>query len=51
MVCSPEIWSNDVCNNKSDIWSLGCVVGEMCTLKLIYNAENETELRKKILRG
>nr|XP_028577922.1 serine/threonine-protein kinase Nek5-like isoform X3 [Podarcis muralis] len=30
---SPEICENKPYNNKTDIWSLGCVLYELCTLK------------------
>uniref|UniRef100_A0A8D1ZNG5 non-specific serine/threonine protein kinase n=1 Tax=Sus scrofa TaxID=9823 RepID=A0A8D1ZNG5_PIG len=36
---SPEICENKPYNNKSDIWALGCVLYEMCTLKHALIAE------------
>uniref|UniRef100_UPI00398EF9A5 serine/threonine-protein kinase Nek1 isoform X3 n=1 Tax=Pristiophorus japonicus TaxID=55135 RepID=UPI00398EF9A5 len=48
---SPEICENKPYNNKSDIWALGCVMYEMCTLKHAFEAGNMKNLVLKIIRG
>ncbi|KAM8939452.1 serine/threonine-protein kinase Nek1 [Pelodytes ibericus] len=48
---SPEICENRPYNNKSDIWALGCVLYEMCTLKHAFEAGNMKNLVVKIIRG
>uniref|UniRef100_A0A8D3D347 non-specific serine/threonine protein kinase n=1 Tax=Scophthalmus maximus TaxID=52904 RepID=A0A8D3D347_SCOMX len=48
---SPEICENKPYNNKSDIWALGCVLYEMCTLKHAFEAGNMKNLVVKIIRG
>ena len=48
---SPEIWRDLPYDNKSDIWSLGCVIYEMCTLSLPFKGNNSEKLCREILKG
>eukprot|EP00347_Sterkiella_histriomuscorum_P002382 403368372 len=48
---SPEVCEDRPYNNKSDIWSLGCVLYEMCCLKHPFEAKNQAELLLKIIKG
>ncbi|XP_044167159.1 serine/threonine-protein kinase Nek1-like [Acropora millepora] len=48
---SPEICENRPYNNKSDMWSLGCVLYELLTLKHAFEAGNMKNLILKIIRG
>jgi serine/threonine protein kinase len=36
-------------DDKSDIWALGCVLGEMCCRLKTFTATNLSELVKKIM--
>ena len=48
---SPEVCEDRPYNNKSDIWSLGCILYELCTLKHPFEAKTQAALLLKIIRG
>ena len=48
---SPEICEGKQYNSKTDIWSLGCILYELCTLKHAFNAANMNALIIAIIRG
>ena len=48
---SPEVWSEEPYDNKSDIWSLGIIIYEMLALHPPFQANNMNNLYKKIIRG
>ncbi|KAF5891541.1 serine/threonine-protein kinase Nek5-like, partial [Clarias magur] len=48
---SPEICENRPYNNKTDIWSLGCVLYELCTLRHPFEGSSLKQLIMKICRG
>jgi len=48
---SPEVWKDQPYDNKSDIWSLGCMIYEMVCLQPPFKAPNMDMLYKKVLSG
>ncbi|XP_078518041.1 serine/threonine-protein kinase Nek4 isoform X2 [Lissotriton helveticus] len=48
---SPELFSNQPYNYKSDVWALGCCVYEMATLKHAFNAKDMNSLVIRIIEG
>lgn len=48
---SPEICEGKTYNSKTDIWSLGCILYELCTLRHAFNAQNMAALAVQIIRG
>lgn len=48
---SPEVWKDQPYDSKSDIWSLGCVLYEMITLRPPFRAENMEGLFNKVIKG
>ncbi|XP_038674084.1 serine/threonine-protein kinase Nek5-like isoform X1 [Scyliorhinus canicula] len=48
---SPEICANRPYNNKTDIWSLGCVLYELATLNHPFEGNNLHQLVVRICKG
>ena len=48
---SPEIINGESYNYKTDIWSLGVVLYELCCLKLPFESNNIAQLSIKIMKG
>ena len=48
---SPEVWKDQPYDQKSDVWSLGCVIYEVCTLQPPFKAKDMNGLYKTVLKG
>ena len=48
---APEIWKGEHYTNNCDIWSLGCIIYEMCSLRPPFLANNFPDLFLKIAKG
>ena len=48
---SPEVWRNEPYSYKSDMWSLGCIIYEMCTNYPPFMGRNMDELYRSVIRG
>ena len=48
---SPEVWNDKPYDAKSDIWSAGCVIYEMASLKPPFRATDMDGLYKRVTAG
>ncbi|XP_047441161.1 calcium/calmodulin-dependent protein kinase type II subunit gamma-like isoform X1 [Mugil cephalus] len=48
---APEVFTDGTYTSKSDIWSLGCILFELCTQKPAFMAETTIKLMPKIIGG
>jgi NIMA (never in mitosis gene a)-related kinase len=48
---SPEVWADKPYDYKSDIWSVGCIIYELCTLKPPFRGSNLDQLFKSVTKG
>ena len=46
---APEIIKGEKYNNKIDIWALGCIIYELCTLNICFDAPSIFQLCNKII--
>lgn len=51
LITLQELVNNMSYNEKSDIWSMGCVLYELCALHPPFTASSQTELNRKIRLG
>jgi len=48
---SPEVWADKPYDTKSDIWSMGCVIYEICALKPPFKGNSLDQLYKSVSKG
>lgn len=48
---SPEVWADKPYDYKSDIWSVGCVLYELCALKPPFRGNNIQQLYASVSKG
>ena len=47
----PEVWRNQPYSFSSDVWALGCLLYEMASFSVPFEARSMSELRQKVMRG
>jgi len=47
----PEVWKDKPYDSKSDIWSIGCVLFEMCALSPPFRGRDMKQLYQRVTEG
>ena len=50
-IISPEIFKSESYSYKTDIWSLGCVLYEVCALRWAFHGHSMLEIGTAIIKG
>ena len=48
---SPQVWMDQPYDARSDIWSFGCIIYELCSLLPPFQGKDIESLYKKIKKG
>ena len=48
---SPEIYQRKPYDEKSDMWSIGCILYDMCCLRPPFRGRDITDLSKRVIAG
>ena len=48
---SPEVWKDNPYSYKSDLWSIGCVIYELCELRPPFQGKDLDELYENVCKG
>ena len=48
---SPEVWRDEPYSYKSDLWSIGCVIYELCALRPPFKGKDLDELFMNVCQG
>jgi len=48
---SPEVWGDKPYDYKSDIWSVGCIMYELCALRPPFRGQSLDHLYRNVSRG
>ncbi|KDD73619.1 protein kinase, partial [Helicosporidium sp. ATCC 50920] len=47
----PEFWRRQPCSYSADIWALGCLLHELCSLKPCFLRSRQADMEAELLRG